>query len=161
MQKLRASGQIAGITLSLAAALLSGQTHCAETADLPSSQQVWINPGLYSYHFDRSKNFRENNIGVGVQWLFAINSDRARSRYVAYQWQPLHWQPAPGLDVNAGVVVGAFDGYPFYRNGGWFIAPLPMVAVEGKRVGVNFSVVPNYGNRLHGALVLQLKLRVW
>ena len=135
------------------------------------SPQVWINPGLYSYHFDRDKNFRDNNIGVGAELLITkdhgvmagtfINSDRARSNYVAYQWRPLHWQPFESLNVSAGVIAGAFDGYPRMRNGGWFVAPLPLLAIEGRRVGVNFTIAPNYGNRLHGAVAIQLKLRVW
>ena len=36
------------------------------------SPQVWINPGLYSYHFDRSKNFRDNNIGAGAEVLITV-----------------------------------------------------------------------------------------
>ena len=54
------------------------------------SPQVWVNPGIYSYHFDRSKNYRDNNIGVGAEVLITknhgvmagtfINSDRARSQ---------------------------------------------------------------------------------
>ncbi len=135
------------------------------------SPQVWINPGLYSYHFERNKNFRDNNVGAGVEVLLAknhgvmagtfINSDRARSRYVAYQWRPLHWEPFESFSVIAGVVLGAFDGYPRMRNGDWFVAPLPLLAVEGKRFGANFTVVPKYGDRLHGAVAIQLKLKVW
>jgi hypothetical protein len=89
-----------------------------------------------------------------------INSNRAHTRYVAYEWRPMHWQLA-GLDVSAGVAVGAFDGYPNYRNGGWFIAPLPIVAVEGERFGVNLSVIPAIRNRLDGALAIQAKFKVW
>jgi hypothetical protein len=33
--------------------------------------------------------------------------------------------------------------------------------VEGKRVGVNFSVVPTIKDKVDGAVVLQIKLRVW
>jgi hypothetical protein len=89
-----------------------------------------------------------------------INSNRARTHYGAYEWRPLHWQIA-GLDVGAGVAVGAFDGYPNYRNGGWFVAPLPLLAIEGTRFGVNLSVIPTIKNRLDGALAIQVKLRVW
>ena len=89
-----------------------------------------------------------------------INSNRARTHYGAYEWRPLHWQVA-GLDVGAGVALGAFDGYPNYRNGGWFVAPLPLLSVEGRYVGVNLSVIPTIRNRLDGALAVQIKLRVW
>lgn len=151
----------------------SGAVFASHAISAEYSPQVWINPGLYSYHFDRSKNFRDNNIGAGAEVLFTkdhgvmagtfINSDRARSHYVAYQWRPLHWETFESFTVSGGVIAGAFDGYPRTRNGGWFLAPLPLLAIEGKRnrFGVNFTIVPNYGNRLHGAVAIQLKLRVW
>ena len=72
----------------------------------------------------------------------------------------LHWQVA-GLHVSAGVALGAFDGYPNYRNGGWFVAPLPVLAIEGRYFGVNLSVIPTIRDRLDGALAVQFKLRVW
>ena len=133
--------------------------------------ELWVNPGLYSFHFDSSKGYRANNIGVGgevhitknhgaVAGTF-INSDRARSQYVGYQWRPLHWQPTEGIRVSGNLIIAAFDGYPRMRNGGWFAAALPVVAVEGKRLGANVTIVPNYGNRLHGAVAVQIKLRVW
>jgi hypothetical protein len=142
----------------------------AQSAPANLSPQVWLNPGIYSYHFDRSKNFREDNIGFGAEVRLTddhalmagtfINSDRARSYYGAYQWRPLHWRPA-GVNMSAGITLGAFDGYPRYRNGGWFPAALPVLAVEYKRVGVNFFVVPTISNRLDGAVAVQIMLRVW
>ena len=132
--------------------------------------EVWLNPGFHSFHFDRDKNFRENNLGLGAEVLFRprhavaagsfINSDRARSHYLAYEWRPLEWQPA-GMRLTTNVVVGAFDGYPHYRNGGWFPAALPMLALEGQRFGLNLLIIPTIANRLDGAIALQLKLRVW
>jgi hypothetical protein len=160
--------RIKTISLMLACASTSfaGQAFAAE-----NTLQVWVNPGIYSYHFNRDKGYRDNNIGAGAEVLVTnehgvmagtfINSERARSHYVAYQWRPLHWQPAQGLHVSAGVIAGAFDGYPNMRNGGWFVAPLPLLAVEYRRVGANFTIVPDYGNRLHGAVAIQIKLRVW
>lgn len=131
---------------------------------------VWLNPGIYSYHFDRSKDFREDNVGFGAEvWLTEnhalmagtfINSNRARSDYAAYQWRPLHWRPA-GIHVGAGVALGVFDGYPRYHDGGWFPAALPALSLEYGRVGANFFLVPTISNRLDGAVAVQLKLRVW
>jgi hypothetical protein len=142
----------------------------ANAADQEFSPQVWINPGIYSRHFDRSTDFRENNIGLGAEVLLTpdhalmsgsfINSQRARTHYGAYQWRPLHWQPG-GTDVSLGVLVGAFDGYPRYRDGGWFVAPMPLLAIEGKRVGVNLTIVPTLKDRVDGALAIQVKLKVW
>ncbi len=110
--------------------------------------QVWINPGIYSQHFDTSKGLRNNNIGFGAEVMLArdhllmagsfINSNRARTHFAGYEWRPLHWQFS-GFEVSAGIAVGAFDGYPNYRNGGWFVAPLPLLAIEGRRLGANIS----------------------
>ena len=144
----------------------------AHADDAPEhfSPQVWISPGIYSQHFDRSKHLRDDNPGLGVEVALArdhallggtyINSNRARTRYGAYEWRPLHWRVA-GLDVGAGVALGAFDGYPNYRHGGWFVAPLPVLAIEGTRFGANLSVIPTIRNRLDGALAVQVKLRIW
>ena len=161
--------RMSGLVLAICVALFTAQAFSAGSGEF--APQVWINPGLYSHHFDSSKNFRANNIGAGVEVLIAknhglmvgtfINSDRARSQYIAYQWRPLHWQPAESLGVSAGLVAGAFDGYPRMRNGGWFVAPLPLLALEGKRLGANITVVPRYGDRIHGAVAIQVKLRVW
>lgn len=132
--------------------------------------QVWLNPGIYSYHFDTDKDLRNNNIGFGAEVMLAnehvlmagsfINSNRARTHYAGYEWRPLHWKFS-GVDVGAGIMIGAFDGYPNYRDGAWFAAPLPMLSVEGRYLGANFSVVPTYKDRFDGALSVQVKLRVW
>jgi len=157
-----------------ALALLCGAVCALSTragaASAESWPQVWLNPGIYSHHFDSDKGLRNNNIGFGAEAVLArdhavmagsfINSNRARSHYAAYQWRPLHWEFS-GFTATAGVSVGAFDGYPNYRQGAWFVAPLPMLAIEGRRLGANISVVPTVANRFDGALAVQLKLRVW
>jgi hypothetical protein len=130
--------------------------------------QVWVNPGLFSYHFDRDKDYREKNWGVGAEYVFrpnhaamigtVINSENHRSRYLGYQWRPLHWQPY-GVDVHAGVALSVVDGYPTMNNKGWFIAPMPMLAIEGKWLGANVMLLPNMKHG--GAIALQLKLKVW
>lgn len=157
------------MVLPLCAALCATAAQ-AGTAPEETLPQVWINPGIYSYHFDRSKNLRDNNIGFGAEVLLAhdhvlmggsfINSNRARTRYAAYEWRPLHWQFA-NFKIGAGIAVGAFDGYPNYRNGGWFVAPLPMLAIEGRTFGANLSLIPTIANRFDGALAIQVKLRIW
>jgi hypothetical protein len=142
----------------------------AETKPEETFPQVWLNPGIYSHHFDSSKGLRNNNIGLGAEVRLAsdhalmagtfINSNRQRSHYATYQWRPLHWQWA-GLDIGAAIAVGGYDGYPNYRNGAWFVAPLPMLTVEGKTFGANISVIPTVANRFDGALAVQVKMRVW
>ena len=134
------------------------------------STQVWVNPGFYSQHFRSGGQFRSNNAGVGAEVVLSadhamlagtfINSDSQRSLYAAYWWRPLHWKVAD-TDIHAGVVAAALDGYPNYRSGGWFLAPLPSVAIEGERIGANVMIVPTIKNRVQGAVAIQLKLRVW
>jgi len=126
---------------------------------------LWVNPGLLSYHFDRNAGYRELNWGFGVQSDWSehvsvlagnfINSDRVRSKYAGVVWQPLSWHA-----LKLGVAAGAFDGYPSMRNGGWFAAALPWISIRNERVGLNFTIVPNYANRLHGALSGQIIFRV-
>jgi hypothetical protein len=142
----------------------------AGAAPEESLPQVWLNPGIYSQHFDSSKGLRNDNIGFGAEVLLAhdhllmagsfINSNRARTHFAAYEWRPLHWQVA-GINVGAGIAVGAFDGYPNYRNGGWFVAPLPLLYIEGKTFGANIGVIPTVANRFDGAIAIQIKMRVW
>jgi hypothetical protein len=154
-------------------AILSATAPCsaaAQSEDNAFATQVWVNPGIYSYHFDRDKDFRSDNVGFGVEVALKpehralagsfINSDYTRTRYVAWNWRPLNWKPG-GVDVSAGIIAGAFDGYPRYRNGAWFAAAMPVVSVEGERFGVNVSILPNIPNRISGAVAVQFKLRAW
>lgn len=132
--------------------------------------RVWLNPGFFSFHFDRDKNLREDNWGLGADVEFSedhsviagtyVNSDRARSRYIGYQWRPLHWR-LDAAEVHVGAILAAIDGYPRMRDGDWFLAALPVLTVERGRLGANFTIVPTIEDRLNGALVLQLRLRIW
>jgi hypothetical protein len=160
-----ASRSLARIVLGFCIGLSS-----ASAADPEFSRQVWINPGIYSYHFDRSADFRDNNVGFGAEVVLEpdhalmagsfINSQSERTHYGAYQWRPLHWQPG-GVNVSAGIILGAFDGYPSYRNGSWFVAPMPLLAIEGNRVGVNLSIIPKVHEGMGAAMAFQIKLRIW
>lgn len=156
--------------LAPACAVLIAADGRAQEAPNKRPAQLWLNPGSFSFHFDRHKDLRKNNTGIGAELKLTedhalaagsfINSNRRRSEYGAYYWRPLHWRPAE-IKVHAGIAVGAFDGYPNYRNGAWFPAALPMLAIEGERVGANIFFVPTIKNRLDGAISVQLKLRVW
>jgi hypothetical protein len=153
-------------TISLAVCLALGFTsQRAASEDYP---QVWLNPGFLSYHADRSKDYREDNIGLGVEAVFApdhgffagnfINSDNFRSYYVMYQWRPLHWQ-LQHFSVSGGLIAGFLDGYPKNRDGGWFFGALPALFFEGERFGVNLLIVPA-SDPDHRLVAIQLKLRV-
>jgi hypothetical protein len=152
------------VLLVFLAAISSGHAE-----DVQPSLQVWLNPGFLSLHFDRSKDLRGDNWGVGAEVVFTphhtvmagnfINSNDERSNYASYQWRPLHWRPSD-IAVSAGIGLGVVDGYP-YHNGGWFAMLFPLLAVEGKRIGANLTVVPTIEDKVHGAIVIQIKLRVW
>jgi hypothetical protein len=128
--------------------------------------ELWINPGLYSVHFQRDKGFNDNNFGFGVEYRYSTvssvtagvidNSDRRTSHYAGWYWQPVSLGP-----VRLGGVVGVIDGYPKFHDGGWFPAVLPAASVEYKRVGLNVLVIPTYKDRVHGAISFQLKLKVF
>jgi hypothetical protein len=154
--------------LSYLAALACCTTLASPAEAQDSSPQVWLNGGLFSYHLHRDRGYREKNWGLGAEAILApdhalllgtyLNSENGRSHYAGYQWRPLHWQPL-SLDVSAGVAVTAIDGYQTTNNGGWFVAPIPTMAIEGRRFGVNLVFVPNF--KQGPAIAAQLKLRVW
>ncbi len=150
-------------TLSVNAAnAQSLESQCDPQEDVP----IWLNAGLLSHHFDRNRGYREDNYGFGAQVEFTPenalmlgefrNSDNATSHYVGWLWQPIQWGP-----VKLGGVAGGFDGYPLMRHGGWFAAALPMASIQEGPVGITLTVVPNYKDRLHGAIAAQFILRVW
>ncbi len=128
--------------------------------------EIWLNPGAYSYHFQKDKGFDNNNYGLGGEYRYSTtssvmlgvfhNSDRDTSHYIVWHWQPLEFGP-----VHLGAVAGVIDGYPQMLDGGWFPVVIPMLSVEYRYIGANLLLVPSYQNRLHGAISLQLKLRVF
>ena len=129
--------------------------------------QVWLNPGMFSYHF-REGDYREDNYGLGAEVILApahglvagnfINSNRERSHYAGFHWRPLQWQPA-GVEVRTGLIFVLIDGYSNTNHGDWFPAVFPTLSVEHRVLGANLIFLP--GSRNGAALALQLKLRVW
>jgi hypothetical protein len=128
--------------------------------------QLWINPGMASYHFQQEKNFNGANWGGGLEYRFNTvasvtagrfyNSDRAYSNYAGLYYQPLAIGP-----IKLGAVFGGFNGYPQTNNGGWFAAALPALTWEGDLVGANLFIIPTIADRVHGAISLELKLKIW
>jgi hypothetical protein len=143
---------------------------CAASASFAQEfkPQLWLNPGLFSFHADRNANYREENWGFGAEYRFRrdhagmagfyTNSERRQSKYLGYQWRPWHWRH-DDFDVSAGAAVALIDGYPRQNNGGFFVAPMPMVSIEGQRFGANVILVPNVRNG--AAIAVQFKLKIW
>ncbi len=128
--------------------------------------EVWIDSGFLSYHWDRDKDLNGNNYGLGAEYRFSTvatvtagrfyNSDRAYSDYAGVYYQPIELGP-----FRLGAVAGGFNGYPNMKGGGWFLAAIPMASAEWGRFGFNLAFVPSLQNRLYGAISLQIKVKVW
>ncbi|MBU1235433.1 MAG: hypothetical protein KJ634_00100 [Gammaproteobacteria bacterium] len=135
------------------------------TIDSQPLGELWLNAGMYSYHYDRDRNLNDSNSGLGAEYRFSTvasvtagrfyNSDRQYSNYAGFYYQP--WAIGP---VRIGAVVGGFNGYPRMHDGGWFLAAIPVLSYEYGRVGLNVAIVPTYKDRLYGAISFQLKLKV-
>ena len=126
---------------------------------------ILINPGFYSHHFDKSKDLNNNNHGFGVEATISKtysvtagvfeNSDRQTSHYIGAYVMPFQVGA-----LKAGAAVGAFDGYPKMRDGGWFPAVVPTMAIEGRRLGLNISYTPKIGDKVNSALSFQVKFNI-
>jgi hypothetical protein len=126
---------------------------------------IWVNPGFYSHHFDKSKDLNNRNQGFGVEATISQtysltagvfeNSDRQTSHYIGAYVMPFQVGA-----LKAGAAVGAFDGYPKMRDGGWFPALIPTMAIEGRRLGLNVSLIPKIGDKVNSALTFQLKFNI-
>jgi len=128
--------------------------------------EVWIDSGFESYHFNRNEGLNGNNYGLGADYRLSTttaltagrfyNSNRDYSDYAGIYYQPLQLGP-----FRLGAVAGGFNGYPNMKNGGWFLAAIPTASAEWGRFGINLAFVPTLKNRLYGAISLQIKIKVW
>lgn len=144
---------------------MAQSNHLFDIIDVAPLSETWLNVGFYSYHFQRDKGLNDRNPGLGIEYRYSTvasltagrfyNSDREYSNYAGVYYQPIAIGP-----VRLGAVVGGFNGYPKMRDGGWFLAAIPVASVEYQRVGVNMAFVPTYKDRLYGALTFQLKLKI-
>ena len=151
---------------ALALTLFACSAALAQEAESTRRNELWLDTGFATYHFQSDKDLNGRNPGIGVEYKFSdnmavtagrfFNSDREHSRYAGLYYQPWSWG-----GVRFGAVVGGFDGYPKMREGGWFLAAIPAATFEYKRMGVNVAVVPTYKDRLHGGISVQLKFKLW
>ncbi len=137
-----------------------------EIIEPSSKSELWINPGLVSYHFDRSKEFNSVNYGFGAEYKLSSttsltvgqyhNSYHNLTNYIGAFWQPIKVGP-----IQMGFVVGGFNGYTNTNNGGWFPAVLPAFSMESQWVGLNILVIPTIQNHIAGSIAFQLKFKVF
>jgi hypothetical protein len=137
-----------------------------EFVELKPKNELWVNPGMYSYHFQKDQNLNNNNWGVGLEYRFNSvasatvgnfkNSDNGHSSYAGIYYQPIAIGP-----IKLGLVAGGFNGYQSTNNGGWFPAVLPAITIEEGRFGANVFFIPTVGDKVHGAISLQLKVKLY
>jgi hypothetical protein len=131
-----------------------------------AQSELWLNPGMFSYHFDRERSFNSRNIGFGAEYRFSSvasftvgtynNSYHESSNYIGAYWQPILLGP-----FKFGAVAGGFNGYSKTNDGGWFPAIVPALTYEGDRFGVNLLMVPSIPDKVAGSLSVQFKLKVF
>jgi hypothetical protein len=151
---------------ALACAPLAQAQDLFTKVDDSAKNEVWLDSGFATWHFDRDQDLNGRNTGIGGEYRFSgttsamagrfYNSNRAHSLYAGVLWQPYAVGP-----VRLGAVVAGFNGYPNMRHGGWFPALIPVMTFDYQRVGVNVGIVPTYKDRLYGGISFQLKLKLF
>ena len=126
--------------------------------------ETWGVASLFSYHFERSKDYCEVNPGAGfehgkdVRLVAGVyqNSLCEVSTYAGVSWTPIKvWK------IQAGVAVIAVTGYEADKKkeaDKVAIIPLPVVTLEGRKWGLNIAVIPPYQD-FRGALGVQAKFK--
>ncbi len=128
--------------------------------------ELWLNPGMLSYHFDRERSFNSRNFGIGAEYRFSSvasftigtynNSYHESSKYIGAYWQPIQ------LGVfKFGAVAGGFNGYSKTNDGGWFPAIIPALTYEGDLFGINVLMVPSIPDKVAGSLSVQFKFKAF
>ncbi len=130
------------------------------------TQQVWLNSGFITHHFQQDKDLNGRNPGWGLEYRYATTQSIALGEFYNSNWRTTHylgacWQPLALGPLRIGVFAGALDGYPKMKDGNWFLAAIPLISAEYGRVGANFTIIPTYQDRLYGGIALQLKLRLY
>lgn len=158
-------GLIFSVLLVTTGLVYADSDSLVEVINPVSKNELWINPGLISYHFDQGKDFNAFNYGLGAEYRFSSvasltlgsfrNSNYHPSTYIGAYWQPVAVGP-----VQVGLVGGVFNGYATTNNGGWFPAVLPALTVEGDWIGLNLMIIPTIPNRVSGSLSFQVKFKV-
>ena len=109
---------------------------------------------MTSYHFDRSKNYNEQNVGFGAEYHhdqtwrgglgFYENSYYRRTYYAMVQWLPLksgNWH----FGVTGSMVTGYLEDPVF--------VPIPTITYENEKAGFNLGVTPSF-------IGIQVKVRI-
>lgn len=133
--------------------------------DKTDLDEIWINPGLYSYHFNTEKQFNNNNIGFGVEYRYSTVSAVAAGRYINSMrenssYAAIYWQPVAINRLRIGAALGVLNGYPDTRDGNWFLFAIPLASYEYKNVGINFTLIPPIADIVYSSFTIQLKVKL-
>jgi hypothetical protein len=145
------------------------KTHASEFFSIvkhEAQSELWLNPGMFSYHFDRDRSFNSRNLGFGAEYRYSSvasftlghfhNSYHESSNYIGAYWQPIQ------LGVfKFGAVAGIFNGYSKTNDGGWFPGLIPALTYEGDLFGFNILMVPSIPDRVAGSLSVQFKFKAF
>jgi hypothetical protein len=159
------------VAVSFCTLILSApaKTHASDLLGIASHEpksELWLNPGMLSYHFERERSFNSRNVGFGAEYRFSSvasvtlgtyrNSYHESSNYIGAYWQPIK------LGVfKFGAVAGAFNGYSKTNDGGWFPALIPALTYEGDLFGINLLLVPSIPDKVAGSLSVQFKFKAF
>lgn len=154
------------LLLSLFSNAIAAESSVIRLEEIRPQSSLWLNAGFYSYHFRRDRGLDDTNPGFGIEYQYSSvaaftagafrNSEYSESRYLGWYYQPVRAGP-----FRLGAALGAFDGYQRMRSGGWFLAAVPVLTIESDQFGVNIGFIPDYQNRLNGAVTFQLKIRAF
>jgi len=127
---------------------------------------LWLNAGMYSYHFAKDHGYNNNNIGFGGEYTFSTvasatvggfkNSDSSHTNYAGIYYHPI----SAGF-LKLGFVGGVMNGYSTANDGNYFPALIPTISAESEWIGANLFLIPSVGDKVHSAISLQLKLKIF
>ena len=126
---------------------------------------LWLVGSVTSYHSICPEGcYNRRNLGVGIEvdhdihtrWVAGNyeNSNYHNSFYAGLTHTPLVLGP-----LHFGLAFGVVNGYPDYHSGHFGLVVVPMVQLEGERLGANLFIGPNPGNGGYTA-GLQLKFKL-
>ena len=132
-----------------------------------TADEIWGVLSTRSYHFNRSEDWNENNLGLGLEYSLPSNIRLIAGGYYNSYFRTSFYAGAAiltgqwkGFRLGAGI--GALSGYPV-QSGYASVQPflLPSVVWEGDRFGANLVLFPKCMacDKASAGLLLQLKAR--
>jgi len=133
-------------------------------AHTTAAKSSWVTAGWLSWHFRKSDERNEANLGVGLeidanqQWTVTggvySNSFYDMSLYagvIRQFWVKDAWR--------LGLMLGAVTGYRHLNDGGVYPYVFPMLQYQGQAFGVNLALVPTVDKTTDGLVAVQFKVR--